>query len=206
MDPIQRQEEEAVSPEFLEANSDKNETGPKDLAEVLGLASAFKTVRRDCSRSSQGIGESLDSVLSKDLSRRLKSITLIPSKCRASVIAHTPTRSHRTSTPSNSPPPPPLPPRSCQSLGPICLPRPRSCSPSCSDLSSIRGDVFSDSEIFDDSKIPLIRSAPGAPVTFKIPEICVDRIMETTEEIIFDKNKNLVFEIADFDVQDVSSM
>ena len=48
-----------------------------------------------------------------------------------------------TSTPTNSPQPPPLPPRTCQPLqGPSLPPEHSSHSPACTDLSSIDGDVF----------------------------------------------------------------
>lgn len=198
MDPSQNREE-ASSPETAAENHDDSEvTTPKDLVEALELASAFKTIRRDASSSGQDIGENLDSVLSKDLSNRLDSIVLIPRsrQRRASVITRTPARSIATSTPSTSPNPPPLPPKRCQSLGPIIPPRPRSCSPSCSDLSSINGDVFSESETSDHqglNPIPISRPLDffqalsprfnALPlVTIKIPVIKITPTMEDTQK------------------------
>ena len=66
---------------------------------------------------------------------------------RKSVIVYTPLRSPLTSTPHNSPSKFPVQPaRSCQSLGPIEAPRSRSHSPSCSEISSINGEVFVEAE------------------------------------------------------------
>ena len=145
MDPSQDKEKKS-SPK--EAESPRSETSsPKDTSEVLDIARSFKTYRRDASTSGQEVSKNLDSVLHRDLSRRLDSLVLIPSQDRESVIARTPARPISTSTPSNSPNHPPLPPRSSQLLlAPPPPPRSRSSSFSGSELSSIHGEVFADSE------------------------------------------------------------
>ena len=212
MDPYQKQEE-AVPLENLEVSQDSPKTRSKDLEEVLELASAYKTIKRNCSSTSQGSGETLNFVLDKSLSRRLDNIVLIPRQStlqstpdrqnRASVIISTTPQSQRTSTPSNSPNPPPIPPKSCQSLIPLLPPRSRSCSPSCSDISSINCEVFTDSEIFDASKPTLETSALGDP--FRVPTIKVTVSMDVAEEELYKKSNDLVYEMTDFDVQDINT-
>ena len=100
------------------------------------------------------MSKNLDSVLKKDLRRRLDSLVLIPNQDKELEVVKEPTRPILTSTPSTSPTnPPPLPPRRSQSsLAPPLPPRTRSCSLSCSDVSSIQGEVFTDSEVFSPRK------------------------------------------------------
>jgi hypothetical protein len=88
----------------------------------------------------------------------------------------------------NSPPPSPLPPRTCQSLGQIVLPRSRSHSPSCSDISSINGDTFSEEENSVSERSVIVRPAPkveqpaGKKPTFRVTQIIVTKTMEAFEK------------------------
>ena len=149
MDPSQDLQK-ATSQEEVEEVQKAEVSSPKEINDTLDLARSFKTIRRDASISGQDVKKNLDSVLQRDLKRRLDSLVLIPDQDRESVIARKPTRSVITSTPRTSPPRlPPLPPRRSQSLlAPPIPPRSRSCSPSSSLVSSIHEEVFSDSEIF----------------------------------------------------------
>ena len=148
MDPSQDLEK-ATSQEEVEEVQKAEVSSPKEINDTLDLARSFKTIRRDASISGQDVKKNLDSVLQRDLKRRLDSLVLIPDQDRESVIARKPTRSVITSTPRTSPRLPPLPPRKSQSLlAPPLPPRSRSCSPSSSLVSSIHEEVFSDSEVF----------------------------------------------------------
>ena len=135
-------------------------SSPKELSETLDLARSFKTIRRDASIAGQEVTKNLDTVLQRDLKRRLNSLVLISEQDRESVIARKPTRSVITSTPRTSPPKlPPLPPRRSQPLlAPPPPPRSRSCSPSSSLVSSIHEEVFSDSEVFTQVNPPAASS------------------------------------------------
>ena len=112
------------------------------LEESIKIASAAGSLRRERSQSSSQIGETFELVLDKILAEKLEKVDLISSQHqqeRESVIVHTPSRNlpHK---PSSSPHPPLVPPRLCQSLSQFVPPP--ACSPSCSELSSINGDVF----------------------------------------------------------------
>ena len=125
-------------------------------------------------------------LLTRQLSVKLDKLEIVADQDRASVIARTPSRNPQTSTPSNSPPPPPLPPRTCQSLGPILLP-PRSRSHSrhsCSDLSSIHGDPFSEDESVINEVSVIVRPNPTASQkpSFRVPKIVVTKTMEVFEK------------------------
>ena len=117
MDPSQDQEK-AESPQEIEEEIQKKKvSSPKELSDTLDLARSFKTIRRDASISGQEVTKNLDSVLQKDLKRRLDSLVLLSDQDKESVIVRKPTRSVITSTPRTSPPKlPPLPPRRSQSL------------------------------------------------------------------------------------------
>ena len=142
--------EKVTSQEEVEEVQKAKISSSKEINDTLDLARSFKTIRRDASISGQDVKKNLDSVLRRDLKRRLDSLVLIPDQDRESVIARKPTRSVITSTPRTSPPRlPPLQPRRSQSLlAPPIPPRSRSCSPSSSLVSSIHEEVFSDSEVF----------------------------------------------------------
>ena len=147
LDPSQNKEE--ARPQYLDVgNVNSGETSPvKELKETLELASAYKRIRGDATSSGQECGEALDSVLKRNLSRRLDSIVLVEEnnssisrqyQARESVITITPTRLATTSTPSSTPVPSPRPPKKCQNFvqaTPIS-PKPRSCSSfgSCSEV------------------------------------------------------------------------
>ena len=161
MDPSQDQEK-AESPQEIEEEKGQKEkvSSPKELSDTLDLARSFKTIRRDASISGQEVTKNLDSVLQRDLRRRLDSLVLISDQDKESVIVRKPTRSVITSTPRTSPPKlPPLPPRRSQPLlAPPPPPRSRSCSPSSSLVSSIHEEVFSDSEVFTQVNPPAASS------------------------------------------------
>ena len=124
-----------------------------ELANVTDHYRAAGRLRRE-SLLSQDVGSSGQAplqLLTQSLTAKLSKLELFPTQNRNSVIFQTPSRQPRTSTPSNSPPAPPLPPRQCQSLqlGPILTPRSREHSPTCSELSSIGGEVFGSAEQLD---------------------------------------------------------
>ena len=147
MDPNQEQEEVSHSQEA--DSKDSGAPSPiSELNETLNITRAFSTIRREASKSGHDIQENLDSVLQKDLRRRLKSLVLIPSQDRESVITRTPSRSILTSNPidsANLSPESPL-----KYLNPNLFPpkdsRYPSCSPICSEISSLDSEVFQDSE------------------------------------------------------------
>ena len=163
---IEGQEEEVSSSKELKntlglvsgSKELKNSRGlvssPKELNDTLNLARSFKTIRKDVKIAGQEVNKNLDTVLKRDLRRRLDSLVLIPNQDKELEIVKEPTRPIFTSTPSSSPTnPPPLPPRRCQSsIAPPRPPRTRSCSPSCSDVSSIQEEVFTDSEVSNPRK------------------------------------------------------
>ena len=91
-------------------------SSPKELSDTLDLARSFKTIRKDANIAGQEVNKNLDTVLKRNLRRRLNSLVLIPNQDKELEIVKEPTRPIFTSTPSSSPTnPPPLPPRSCQS-------------------------------------------------------------------------------------------
>ena len=121
------------------------------------------------------------------------------------MITRTPTRSATTSTPSSSPIPPPIPPKKCQNLVPP-TPKIRSCSlsGSCSDVSSIQGEVFTDGEV--DNLVP-----PFEPQLLPT-DSAVSKPFRTTTEMeeaeidILEKRDELHDLMADFDVVDVDRL
>ena len=187
------------------------------MKETLDLASAYVRIREDAASSGQECGEALDSVLRRNLSRRLSSIVLEEEnsssisrqyQARESVITRTPTRTATTSTPSSSPIPPPIPPKRCQNLVPpipIHPAKSRSCtlSGSCSDVSSIQGEVFIDEEI--DLPVPsfedqIVSTNPAAPT----PEAILKIKMDEAESNLVDKTVELKILMNDFDVLDIN--
>ena len=152
--------EKATSQEKVEEVHKEEVSSPREISDTLDLARSFKTIRRDASISGQEVTKNLDSVLQRDLRRRLDSLVLISDQDKESVIVRKPTRSVITSTPRTSPPKlPPLPPRRSQPLlAPPPPPRSRSCSPSSSLVSSIHEEVFSDSEVFTQVNPPAASS------------------------------------------------
>ena len=130
LDPRQCKEEAARPRDSNVSKESPGDTSAKELNEALEQASAYRRIRSDASSSGQECGEALDSVLKRNLSRRLDSIVLVEDnsssisrqyQARESVITRTPTRLAATSTPSSSPIPPPIPPKHCQSLAPTIL-------------------------------------------------------------------------------------
>ena len=172
VDPTKNQEQ---IPSSFSTSQTEDRSRIQDLFQVLRFESAVNTIERDLLQQSQAGHSSthrqlLGSVLHRQLSARLSEAGLTPEEIpvqeRPSVIF--PPQSPRTSTPASSPPPPPHPPRYCQSIGqlvPIIPPRP--CSPSCSELSSIDGDVFSDGEQLQhelEQSLSPAERAPGAEI------------------------------------------
>ena len=148
---MEHKTEKEAEESLRKTSDDRKAASLSSFQEVLSasdLSSARGRISRETrSQSFQGEGQALETILTRQLSNQLNNLELIPrNNERVSVIVpNTPSRSPRTSTPSTSPPPPTLPPKVNQNLGPITLPRNRSLSPSsCSDLSSIHGDVFSE--------------------------------------------------------------
>ena len=186
------------------------------MKEALELASACKRIRGDAKSSGQECGEALDSALRRNLSRRLHSIVLVEEdessisrqyQARESVITRTPTRLPITSTPSSSPIPPPIPPKRCQYLAPSIpiSPESRICSSSgsCSDVSSIQGEVFIDEEVVDHPVPPFeAHLIPRVPVAADSP---IPEAMEEAENHILDKTDELLELMASFDAIDVNT-
>ena len=174
----------------------------QELLSACDLSSARGRLSREShSQRGQSEGQSSEYLLTRQLSVKLDKLELIPrDQERASVIARTPSRSPITSTPSNSLLLPPIPPKTCQSLGPIVLPRSRFHSPTCSDLSSINGEVFSDTEIpvTKGSSIakpqPLSQTAPSV----QIPLIHITEAMEAIERECWRKKKKLYYRMRSF--------
>ena len=177
------------------------------MDESIKLASAVGRVRRDRRQTNSQIGETAEIVLTKLLTNKLEKIDFVPlQQERVSVI--TPTRkSPQTSTPSTSPRPPPLPPRTCHNLGPIILPN-TSCSPTCSELSSINGEVFLETDISESSQLPGISSLAQANSAYSLdilpPSFLVTTTMEQAKKEIGEKNRNLVILMRNFDTDDLT--
>ena len=133
-------------------------------------------------------------MLTDSLEKNLNNLELFPSEhsVPVPVITYTPSRQPPTSTPSNSPTDPPIPPRACQSLGVRPLPD-QTHSSACSELSTIDTvgpeEVFSDSEVHDDSRLPLHLRAPGTRLPAPVLEITDN--METAEKDIKRRMKKL---------------
>ena len=154
------------SPESLSQSQIATRNSLSELEQVLQLQGAVGTIERDLLQPQEPQSaqrQLLGSVLHRHLSARLEETGLTPERIleRPPLILRTPQRLLRTSTPTSSPPPPPPPARHCQSTGPFLLPPHRPCSPTCSDLSSINGDVFSASEV-SDLAFPADFRAPGS--------------------------------------------
>ena len=198
LDPSLNKEE--ARPQNLDiSQGNSRNSSVKELKETLDLASAYVRIRGDAASSGQECGEALDSVLRRNLSRRLDSIVLAEEdsassksrqyQTRESVITRTPTRLATTSTPSSSPIPPPIPPKKCQTLvPPIPIhPQSRSCSTfgSCSDVSSIQGEVFTDGEVFD-NPVPSFE-AHLIPLDLVVPvhETSLKIAMEESEQNLY---------------------
>ena len=127
------------------------------------MESAVYTIERELLQPKGAHGvqrQVLGSVLHRHLSARLSKTGLTPERIisRPPILLRNP--QVRTSTPVNSSDPLPPPPRQCQSIGPV-VPQPRPCSPICSEISSIGGDVFEDSENVTDQVFPQELRTPG---------------------------------------------
>ena len=207
VDPNQEQEEVSHSQEA--DSKDSGALSPiSELNETLNITRAFSTIRREASKSGLDIQENLDSVLQKDLKRRLKSLVLIPSQDRESVITRTPSRSVVTSTPIDSANNSPEPPLKC--LNPNLIPhqdsRYPSCSPNCSEISSLDSEVFQDSEPFNpllenSNKPPSI--APPNRYDHKLTATQGTITMEESEEEIHLRNQTLAYQIQAYNPEDI---
>ena len=159
-----RQKCSVSSPQELR-NTQGLVSGSKELSDTLDLAYSSRELSdilpclldfqdyQEKHRQHLRAAESVP-VLQKDPKEWLDSLVFIPYQDKELEIVKEPTRSILTSTPSISPTnSPPLPPRRCQSsIAPPLPSRTRSCSPSCSDVSSIQGEVSTDSEVFTPRK------------------------------------------------------
>ena len=193
-----------------------------DLANVTDHYRAAGRLRRES--LSQDVGSSGQAplqLLTQSLTVKLLKLELFPIQDRDSVIYSTPSRQPATSTPSNSPPAPPLPPRQCQSLqlGPILTPRSREHSLSCSELSSIGGEVFGSTEQLDTSAdlpfnqqswqswsnllTPSVKLQP--PRSIPTPVIQVRVTMEAAEKAVSSKIRKLATKMRGYTPSQVSS-
>ena len=163
MDPDQSREP-CPSPSDSRTHQHSARTSYSDLEQVLQLESAVYTIERELLQPEGAHSvqrQVLGSVLHRHLSARLSETGLTPERIisRPPILLRNP--QVRTSTPVNSPDPPPPPPRQCQSMGPVVVPQPRPCSPTCSEISSIGGEVFEDSENVTDQVFPQELRTPG---------------------------------------------
>ena len=172
----------------------------QELQELSELCQAYKRVsREDQTQKEKGeSGLSFKPPLARQLSVKLDNLEVISRDHRLSVIVTPSRRTPSTSTPSNSPPPPPRPPRTCQSLlGPILPPAHTPHSPACSDLSSIDGDVFfqTDRSLSGHHPPPgTPRYCPQSPITGKMQEAEADPVV---------KQKMLYFRMRNVDPVDI---
>ena len=171
----------------------------RELLQVSGLCQAYKRVSRE-DRNQREKGEpglSFKLPLARQLSVRLDKLDLISRDQRLSVIV-TPSRKTSTSTPSNSPQPPPLVPRTCQPLlGPTLPPEHPTHSPTCTDLSSIDGDVFY--QEVDASLNNLLY-----PPSFRYhAQTLISGIMQEQEKELVVKQKMLYLKMRSFDPVDI---
>ena len=101
------------------SSTSTNSLGNCSVQELASLTDQYRasgTIRRESrSQVSEGRGQALEKVLTRNLSFRLDNLNLIPTEQeRSSVIIQTP----KTSTPSNSSERSFQPPRNCQDLAP----------------------------------------------------------------------------------------
>ena len=88
LDPGQSKEEaRPQNPDTSQGNSTSSSL--KELKETLDLASAYVRIRGDAANSGQECGEALDSVLRRNLSRRLDSIVLVEEDSLSSISSPT---------------------------------------------------------------------------------------------------------------------
>ena len=145
----------------------------------------------------------------KDLKRRLKSLVLIPSQDRESVITRTPSRSVITSTSIDSANPSPEPPLKC--LDPSLFPpkdsRNPSCSPNCSEISSLDSEVFRDSEPFisllaeNPNKHPPIAPSKKNDQRLSAPQGTIT--MDESEKEIHLRNQTLANKLLAYNPDDI---
>ena len=202
MDPIQSRDN---CPSLKDSSRSQNSTRTSfsNLEQVLQLESAVGTIERDLLQPQTDQSQQrllLGSVLHRHLSARLEETGLTPERIleRPPLILRTPQVEIRTSTPTNSPPSPPLPPRQCQSIGLDIPPRP--CSPTCSDLSSINGEVFSETEVTE----PVLSEEFRAPGSISQGRSNSINIMEAAATEIDRKSTTLNRLMRNFTLLDVS--
>ena len=201
---MEQNTEKEAEDSLRKTSDDRKGASVSSFQEVLSasdLSSARGRISRETrSQSYQGEGQALENILTRQLSNQLDNLELIPrDNERVSVIVpNTPSRSPRTSTPSASPPPPALPPRVNQNLGPITLPRNCSQSPSsCSDISSIHGDVFLEPGNQESSRISPALASPVTPL--QVSSIVVVGNMKAAEKEIRKKDMELHYTMRSFD-------
>ena len=190
------------------SSTSTNSLGNCSVQELASLTDQYRAsgrIRRESrSQVSEGRGQALKKVLTRNLSFRLDNLNLIPTEqVRSSVIIQPP----KTSTPSNSPEHSFQPPRNCQDLAPKVPSRSHSHSPACSEVSSIITDVFCDTEGVDNSvpivSIPLSRAlqTPGAPILY--PVIHITGTMEAAEAKLQQKNRKVDFKMRNYQLDDL---
>ena len=192
-------------------STDSSTCSVQELVNLTDQCRATGRLRRESrSQSAEGSGQTSLRVLTHNLSSRLNNLDLIPKEQeRSSVIIQTPRRIPKASTPRNSPEAPLLSPRNCQSLDPIILPRSRSHFPTCSEVSSINGEVFSDVEnqITDQSKVtpkvPLSRAVQAIGTLDRAPVIYVTGTMEAAEKEVTEKSRKLCIKMRIYQLDDL---
>ena len=167
----------------------------KRIGGIFGLRKRLnENLRQTYYESGRECGEALDPVLKRNLAYRLENIVLIEDSCSISrqyqaiesVIPRIPTLLAIKSTPLSSPVPSPKPDSSISPKS-----RPCSLSRSCSDASSIYGEVFTHGRAVDHPVPPFVASVPTTgsvvPIPAGIPEGTVSLTMEEAENGNMDK-------------------
>ena len=183
--------------------SSSSSSSVHELAAITDHYRATGRLRRENrSQAEKESGQTLVQHLTNSLSAKLKKLELVKIEHhRSSVITRTPPNSpkpHRTSTPSYSSSQlyPPIPPRNCQSLGPIVPPENRPHSPTCSEISSIGGEVFDEPGLVVHQQISVNKElAPEKPVP---PSILITNTMDAAEKLVNSKIRKLNFRMRNY--------
>ena len=199
LEPIAEQEETSLKKRCSENSKSNSASSCQEIAAALDLSSASGRLRRESlSQDGQLTRQTFVPILANQTKSVLDELVLIPDQSRPSVIILTPSRTPRTSTPSNSPKVPYLTPRSCELREISHLREPQHSE--CSELSAISGEVFFDSEVHSVSKaikpLPLVKS----------PVSTISNIMENAAKEINGKYRKLVRKMRNFCVNDLDEV
>ena len=198
LEPKAEQEETSLKKRCSESLKSNSASSCQEIAAALDLSSASGRLRRESlCQEGQLTRQTFVPILANQTKSVLDNLVLIPDQSRPSVITLTPSRIPRTSTPSNSPKVPHLTPRSCELRESSHLQQPQHSE--CSELSSISGDVFFDSEGHSLSKsikpLPLLK-----------PPVLEINTMDNEAKEINGKYRKLLRKIRNFSVNDLNEV